>query len=186
MWWLRQDVKGERWKKAHGCLCCLLVCLFPTFTCFGSCFIWVENECFVLLVMQGMRNRERRYPVKEGMNMRKQQGKVWDVTEHPRKHHDGVPPPAPSRAPKPVDEDLYKIPPELLRRTKRVRLRFHHHHFASFCCFVTLFTCYLSMLINFFEFVLICRRKCWVSFPSVWYLLLAFHEQWCVLESEDI
>lgn len=130
--------------------------------------------------------------------MRKQQGKVWDVTEHPRKHHDGIPPPAPPRAPKPVDEDLYKIPPELLRRTKRVRLRFHHHHFASFCCFVTLFTCYLSMLINFFlvnflsmlinffEFVLICRRKCWVSFPSVWYLLLAFHEQWCVLESEDI
>ncbi|XP_057439595.1 uncharacterized protein LOC130731346 isoform X2 [Lotus japonicus] len=71
---------------------------------------------------KGMRNRERRYPVKEGMNMRKQQGKVWDVTEHPRKHHDSVPPPAPPRAPKPVDEDLYKIPPELLRRTKRKKM----------------------------------------------------------------
>jgi hypothetical protein len=59
---------------------------------------------------------------KENMNMRKQ-GKVYDVTTehvyHPaaRKtmnkkvvnHVNG-----PTRLPKPVDEDLYKIPPELL------------------------------------------------------------------------
>ena len=70
-------------------------------------------------------------------NMRKfkQAGKVWVVTEQARKpvsklhQHDAVPrssPPRgarfPSRPPKPVDEDLYKIPPELLRTTKRVGL----------------------------------------------------------------
>lgn len=67
--------------------------------------------------------------------MRKQQGKVYDVTEQrPSKSinkkkqlhmhmvvDDAVPlSPPPRRAPKPVDEDLYKIPPELLRTTKRV------------------------------------------------------------------
>jgi hypothetical protein len=58
------------------------------------------------------------------MNMRKQQGKVYDVMEHPRKQmnkkvHVSAPL-QPTRLPKPVDEDLYKIPPELLRTTKRV------------------------------------------------------------------
>ncbi|XP_061363379.1 uncharacterized protein LOC133306976 [Gastrolobium bilobum] len=83
---------------------------------------------------KGTRNRERRCPhvmvkEKESMNMRKQ-GKVCDVTEHPRKlmskqlHlHDVVPQyPPPRVAPKPVDEDLYKIPPELLRTTKRKKM----------------------------------------------------------------
>ena len=57
------------------------------------------------------------------MNMRKQQGKVYDVMEHPRKPMNKkvhVSAPLPTRLPKPVDEDLYKIPPELLRTTKRV------------------------------------------------------------------
>ncbi|KAG4914068.1 hypothetical protein AAZX31_19G236300 [Glycine max] len=68
------------------------------------------------------------------MNMRKQ-GKVCDVTEQARKPvtvskemmrlHDAVPrSPLPRgvRLPKPVDEDLYKIPPELLRTTKRKKM----------------------------------------------------------------
>lgn len=85
----------------------------------------------VCAAVQGMRNRERRGPhvnVKgNNMNMRKQQGngKVCDVTEQPRSkqlhQHDVVPRSAPPLKPKPVDEDLYKIPPELLRTTKRVR-----------------------------------------------------------------
>ncbi|MBA0716248.1 hypothetical protein Golax_015092, partial [Gossypium laxum] len=80
----------------------------------------------------------------------KKAGRVCDVTEPPRKyyqhphHHvslsvnndnttssnskhpkyDAVPPPNPKRLPvrppKPVDEDLYKIPPELLHSSKRV------------------------------------------------------------------
>ncbi|KAK7337984.1 hypothetical protein VNO77_18578 [Canavalia gladiata] len=61
------------------------------------------------------------------MNLRKQ-GKVCDVTEQGRKPvrkhlHDAVPRSPPHRrAPKPVDEDLYKIPPELLRTTKRKKM----------------------------------------------------------------
>ncbi|KAJ1413820.1 hypothetical protein SESBI_19314 [Sesbania bispinosa] len=91
---------------------------------------------------KGTRNRgERKYPhvtVKDkdketnAMNMRKQ-GKVWDVTEHTRNkqnskqlhQHDDVPqypPPTRRGVPKPVDEDLYKIPPELLRTTKRKKM----------------------------------------------------------------
>lgn len=73
------------------------------------------------------RGREKRGPhVKE----QKRQGKVCDVAEPPRKpsrqllqHYDAVPPPMPAasaRPPKPVDEDLYKIPPDLLRTSKRV------------------------------------------------------------------
>ncbi|XP_015901691.3 uncharacterized protein LOC107434719 [Ziziphus jujuba] len=61
--------------------------------------------------------------------------KVFDVTEPPRKlchqqhkqphRHDTVPRPprlTTTRPPKPVDEDLYKIPPELLRNTKRKKM----------------------------------------------------------------
>lgn len=87
--------------------------------------------------VQTRRNREKRCPHgKEYGNMNinmKKQGKVWDVTEQPpRKRIDkndavpGCPPPPPprfpARPPKPVDEDLYKIPPELLHSTKRVSL----------------------------------------------------------------
>ncbi|WJX85649.1 hypothetical protein P8452_68068 [Trifolium repens] len=94
-------------------------------------------------VRKGTRNRERRYQntnvmmnEKEttmNMNMRKQ-GKVYDVTTehvyHPdpaarktmnKKVVNGGPLP-PTRLPKPVDEDLYKIPPELLRTTKRKKM----------------------------------------------------------------
>ncbi|KAK9291317.1 hypothetical protein L1049_019262 [Liquidambar formosana] len=79
------------------------------------------------------RGREKRSPhVKEA----KKQGKVCDVTAPPRKqqqqqqkqkhqnqvlHKNAVTPtvrPLP-RPPKPVDEDLYKIPPELLHTSKR-------------------------------------------------------------------
>ena len=51
------------------------------------------------------------------------------MTEQPRKHtrNDAVPAPRPANAArprplksKPVDEDLYKIPPELLYTSKRV------------------------------------------------------------------
>ncbi|KAB1220778.1 hypothetical protein CJ030_MR3G027877 [Morella rubra] len=65
---------------------------------------------------------------------RKAQGKVCDVTEPPRKtsqqlrHQDAAVTPRPlplraaARPPKPVDEDLYKIPPELLRTSKRKKM----------------------------------------------------------------
>ncbi|XP_058740622.1 uncharacterized protein LOC131612892 [Vicia villosa] len=70
------------------------------------------------------RNRETR--------MRKQ-GKVYDETEYPRKamskkktlHENDVvvcKASLPTRVPKPVDEDLYKISPELLRKTKRKKM----------------------------------------------------------------
>ncbi|KAL5566779.1 hypothetical protein UlMin_029943 [Ulmus minor] len=73
------------------------------------------------------RGREKRCPhVKE----QKKQAKVCDVTEPPRNgkpHHvphirqtqlnDVVS--RPHRPPKPVDEDLYKIPPELLHSSRR-------------------------------------------------------------------
>ncbi|KAK7269095.1 hypothetical protein RIF29_21811 [Crotalaria pallida] len=92
---------------------------------------------------QGTRNRERRCPVaaangmvKEKKNVngnviisRKQGKKVYDVvTEQPRKairvskqlhQHDTVPRSPPS---KPVDEDLYKISPDLLHTTKRKKM----------------------------------------------------------------
>ncbi|GMY20293.1 ubiquitin hydrolase [Fagus crenata] len=71
---------------------------------------------------------EKRYPqVKE----QKKVGKVYDVTEQPRKHtrNDAVPTPRPANAArprplksKPVDEDLYKIPPELLYTSKRKKM----------------------------------------------------------------
>ncbi|KDP23776.1 hypothetical protein JCGZ_23609 [Jatropha curcas] len=77
------------------------------------------------------RGRERRVPrVKE----QKKLGKVCDVTEPPRKQHmsmytvshgkndNDVPhprPKLPTRPTKAVDEDLYKIPPELLHSYKR-------------------------------------------------------------------
>ncbi|KAI5423933.1 uncharacterized protein LOC127132175 [Lathyrus oleraceus] len=75
-------------------------------------------------VQKETRNRETR--------MRKQ-GKVYDVTEYPRKamnnkkktlHVNDVvrKAPLPTRLPKPVDEDLYKISPQLVRTTKRKKM----------------------------------------------------------------
>ncbi|XP_022719988.1 uncharacterized protein LOC111277832 isoform X2 [Durio zibethinus] len=90
------------------------------------------------------RVREKKEPhVKE----QKKAGRVCDVTEPPRKyqhqhpHHVpissinnnstssqqlktkvGPPKRLPVRHPKPVDEDLYKIPPELLRSSKRKKM----------------------------------------------------------------
>ncbi|KAI9077985.1 hypothetical protein K1719_040114 [Acacia pycnantha] len=52
----------------------------------------------------------------------KRQGKVWDVRPAPGKPNgksEGLPPP---RRPKPVDQDLYQIPPELLRTSKRSKM----------------------------------------------------------------
>ncbi|XP_027352249.1 uncharacterized protein LOC113863057 [Abrus precatorius] len=83
-------------------------------------------------IKKGTRNRERKSAnvmVKDNVNMRKQ-GKVCDVAEQARKPvvrkqshlHDAVPRSPPPRPPKPVDEDLYKIPPELLRTTKRKKM----------------------------------------------------------------
>jgi hypothetical protein len=80
---------------------------------------------------------------KENMNMRKQ-GKVYDVTTEHVYHHpaarktmnkkvvNGGPLP-PTRLPKPVDEDLYKIPPELLRTTKRVGQFFLKYYYLCYC-----------------------------------------------------
>jgi len=60
----------------------------------------------------------------------RKQGKVCDVTEPARKQQPTLPhchkmdavicPKVPLKPPKAVDEDLYKIPPELLRSAKRV------------------------------------------------------------------
>ncbi|KAF8393944.1 hypothetical protein HHK36_020146 [Tetracentron sinense] len=77
------------------------------------------------VVLRGKtKGTERRYSnVKE----KKRDGRICDVTEPPRKqtlhnhHHKVHQPNPPPRAPKAVDEDLYKIPPELLRTNpKRV------------------------------------------------------------------
>lgn len=157
--------------------------------------------------MQATRNKERRCAQvmvmvndkeKEGVkvNMRKQ-GKVCDVTEQARKpvrkemhpHDDTVPlspPPRAVRLPKPVDEDLYKIPPELLRTTKRVS-----HLTLSFYLFI-----YNILLVSnpntiniclcFLLCCCMCRRKCWVSFPSVWFLRLVFHETARLFYSETM
>ncbi|CAN6462715.1 unnamed protein product [Victoria cruziana] len=48
----------------------------------------------------------------------KKLGRVWDEAQAPRSPPPPVPTP-PRRAPKAVDEDLYKIPTELLRKTRR-------------------------------------------------------------------
>ncbi|XP_031476729.1 RPM1-interacting protein 4-like isoform X1 [Nymphaea colorata] len=48
----------------------------------------------------------------------KKPGRVWDEAQAPRSPSPPAPAP-PKRAPKAVDEDLYKIPPELLRKTRR-------------------------------------------------------------------
>ncbi|XP_058740625.1 uncharacterized protein LOC131612894 [Vicia villosa] len=77
-----------------------------------------------------MRIRDRRYTNDAMVNDKlettvRKQVKVYDVTEHPRKQtmnkkkvlhvNDVV-------RPKPVDEDLYKISPEVLRTTKRKKM----------------------------------------------------------------
>uniref|UniRef100_A0A803PU14 Uncharacterized protein n=1 Tax=Cannabis sativa TaxID=3483 RepID=A0A803PU14_CANSA len=80
---------------------------------------------------KGRGTREKRYPhVKE--QKKQQQSKVCDVTDQPRKpsskphkaadhgHLNDAVPRRPAKLPKPVDEDLYKIPPELLHSSKRV------------------------------------------------------------------
>lgn len=100
---------------------------------------WCETWGGAFVLQTNNRGREKRSPhVKEA----KKQGKVCDVTEPPRKqqqqqqqqqqkkqkhqnqvlHKDAVTPTVRlhPRPPKPVDEDLYKIPPELLHTSKRV------------------------------------------------------------------
>jgi len=133
--WLRHDVKPET-VKPHVCLYTMffyhyLLPVMKTKKCKGKIgMIMVqatrskERRCAQVMVMVNDKEKES---VK--VNMRKQ-GKVCDVTEQARKPvrkemhlHDAVPlspPPRHVRLPKPVDEDLYKIPPELLRTTKRV------------------------------------------------------------------
>ncbi|KAJ8762751.1 hypothetical protein K2173_017566 [Erythroxylum novogranatense] len=76
------------------------------------------------------------------MKEQRKQGRVCDVIEQPRKHHQQRPDPTISHngkknsngdvtfarprltvgPPKPVDEDLYRIPPELLRTSKRKKV----------------------------------------------------------------
>ncbi|KAL5061229.1 hypothetical protein RYX36_032833 [Vicia faba] len=65
---------------------------------------------------------------RSGETRMRKEGKVYDVTEYPRKAvkkkktldiNDVVrKAPLPTRFPKPVDEDLYKISPQLVRKTK--------------------------------------------------------------------
>lgn len=69
------------------------------------------------------------------VNMRKQ-GKVCDVTEQGRKP---VSQARVVRLAKPVDEDLYKIPPELLRTTKRVSVNSSPNTFTFLFIFFILF-----------------------------------------------
>ncbi|KAM1052224.1 hypothetical protein ACFX2A_034450 [Malus domestica] len=86
----------------------------------------------------GREKRGQRAHVMEQKRQQSKVAKVCDVTEPPTKpyhyqlhvqqqpnrthhhhhHHDTVP----RRPPKPVDEDLYKIPPELLHTTKRKKM----------------------------------------------------------------
>ncbi|XP_024029836.1 uncharacterized protein LOC21389898 [Morus notabilis] len=72
--------------------------------------------------------REKRCPHVKEQKKQQQQAKVCDVTEPQRKplRNEAVSRTAgsgagapPHRLPKPVDEDLYKIPPELLHASKR-------------------------------------------------------------------
>ncbi|CAI8615639.1 unnamed protein product [Vicia faba] len=85
------------------------------------------------------RIKDRRYTnatmVKDKETRVRKQWKVYDVKEHPRKQTmnnkktlhvndvvcSGLQLPS-KQHPKPVDEDLYKIPPELLRTTKRKKM----------------------------------------------------------------
>ncbi|XP_024189073.1 uncharacterized protein LOC112193235 [Rosa chinensis] len=81
-------------------------------------------------IARGREKRSTHNPHVKEQKKQQQQAKVYDdVTEPPRKLHyqqyhtrskDTVV--RPSRPPKPVDEDLYKIPPELLRTTKRKKM----------------------------------------------------------------
>lgn len=108
--------------------------------------------------------------------------KVFDVTEPPRKlchqqhkqphRHDTVPRPprlATTRPPKPVDEDLYKIPPELLRNTKRVRLSLSLYVFVIMIVVPYMFEnlnfkLHLSMLGYYINLIFAIRQ----NFTSVW------------------
>ncbi|ONI05082.1 hypothetical protein PRUPE_6G355600 [Prunus persica] len=90
--------------------------------------------------------REKRGQRAHVMEQKKQQAKVCDVTQPPTKHYEyqvqqsnrtrsndavpRVPPRFPTRPPKPVDEDLYKIPPELLHKNKRKKM------LGLLCCLV--------------------------------------------------
>ncbi|KAB2629931.1 hypothetical protein D8674_007450 [Pyrus ussuriensis x Pyrus communis] len=94
----------------------------------------------------GGRGREKRGQRAHVMEQKRQQSKgtkVCDVTEPPTKpYHYQLHVQQPNRAhlhhhksdtvsrPKPVDEDLYKIPPELLHTTKRKKM------LGLFACFV--------------------------------------------------
>ncbi|XP_058740626.1 uncharacterized protein LOC131612895 [Vicia villosa] len=60
-------------------------------------------------VQKATRNKEKRYKnavVNDKETRMRKQGKVYHVTEHP----------------KPVDEDLYKISPQLLRTNKKKKM----------------------------------------------------------------
>ncbi|XP_065851756.1 uncharacterized protein [Euphorbia lathyris] len=73
------------------------------------------------------RVRERRRMSSHGKEQRKQ-GKVYDVTQQPPKKQISMESDSSTvvhtrpKFPKPVDEDLYKIPPHLLRSSKRKKL----------------------------------------------------------------
>lgn len=101
----------------------------------------------VYYVQQARRIKDTRYAnamVHHKQTTVRKQWKVYDVKEHPRKQtmnnknkvllhvndvvRSGDNQLASKQDPKPVDEDLYKIPPELLRTTKRVC------HFFIVCC----------------------------------------------------
>ncbi|XP_010242683.1 PREDICTED: uncharacterized protein LOC104586969 [Nelumbo nucifera] len=79
-----------------------------------------------LVVPLKTKGTEERYT--QHVNQQKKQGSVYDMTETPLKQqppylHSLSSLPPPPRAPKPVDEDLYRISPDLLySKPKRKRM----------------------------------------------------------------
>ncbi|XP_058740620.1 uncharacterized protein LOC131612889 [Vicia villosa] len=106
-------------------------------------YMHVEQDLYAVdykkPVVKAMRIKDTRYTnamVNDKETTMRKQWKVYDVTEHPRKQtmnnnkvlhvndvvHSGHHQLPSKQDPKPVDEDLYKIPPELLRTTKRKKM----------------------------------------------------------------
>ncbi|XP_058740618.1 uncharacterized protein LOC131612887 [Vicia villosa] len=91
-------------------------------------YVRCEHDLYAVDFKKATRIRDRRYTNSKVKETRlRKHGKVCDVTEYPNKPlnkkkvndvvHSARPLPS-----KPVDEDLYKISPQLLRTTKRKKM----------------------------------------------------------------